>query len=169
MLTGSKSLKIFPLHLDMDIDALIEPGADEAEAIALTIDAIAEATKDFTYSAIAEDNPNAAAGILDGQPGMVYNGPDGNYFRVTADVSLADHGISTPAAGDTAVLAVYKNSEVQAFSDEGFSDHEIAVEHNVDTVVGPYNEGDVLRFGVAFNGEADSDVTNAAAGLVTVL
>lgn len=166
-LTNNVKFNVQPVFGETDEVALVEPGANEAEATALTLTADAEA-QDYTYSATAEDN--GTAGILDGQPGIIYNGPSGNYVRVAvSNYDTLEHAITAPEATDTAALAVFQNSTVVAFGDEGFNAHasEIAVENNVDCVVGPLNEGDVIRVGMSFNGEADADL-DLAAGEITL-
>jgi hypothetical protein len=140
--------------------ALVEPGTNEAEAVPVTIDsAILGDSPDWTYSATAEDN--GTAGILDGQPGLTYSGPSGVNFRVNVtNFDTVEHAITAPEAADKAVMALYKNSEVIDYADEGFTEHdaEIATEFNIDTLV-VLNENDVLRVGVAFSGEeADADL-----------
>ena len=147
--------------------ALAEPGANLAEAIAVTLTDNAD-NIDMTYSATAEDA--GTAGILDGQPGVIYSGPSGNYFRVAVtNVDTLEHAITAPEATDKATFAVFKNSVVQNYGDEGFNTHaaEIAVENNIDTLVGPFNEGDVLRVGFVFSGEADADL-DVAPGEITI-
>jgi hypothetical protein len=138
--------------------ALVEGGANLVEAVPVTMTGVGDLS-DWTYSATAEDA--GTAGNLDAQPGLIYNGPNGNYFRVAiTNADTVEHAITAPEATDTAALALFKNSEVQDYGDEGFNAHasEIAVENNIDTLVGPFNEGDVLRVGFVFTGEADGDL-----------
>jgi hypothetical protein len=100
---------------------------------------------------------------------VIYNGPSGNHVRVAiTNFDTLEHAITLPEATDTAALAVYVNSEVRDYGDEGFNAHasEIAVENNIDTVV-VLNEGDVLRVGMSFNGEADADL-DLAPGEITI-
>jgi len=147
--------------------ALAEPGANLVEAIPVTMTNNAD-NIDLVYNGTAEDN--GIAGNLDGQPGLVYNGPQGNYFRVAiTNVDTIEHAITAPEAADTAALAVFINSEVVDFGDEGYNEHdaEIAVENNLDTLVGPFNEGDVLRVGFSFTGEANADL-DVAPGEITI-
>jgi phosphohistidine swiveling domain-containing protein len=155
-----------PIYGETDEVALVEPGANEAEATALTITIDAEAA-DWTYSATAEDN--GTAGIVDAQPGVIYNGPNGGYAQVrVTNYDTLEHAITLPEATDTAALAVFKNSEVVAYGDEGFNTHaaEIAVENNVNTYVGPLKTGDVIRVGMVYAGEeADADLDLAAGEL----
>lgn len=136
---------------------LVEPGANKAEAVPVTMSNIAD-TPDWTYSATSEDN--GTVGILDGQAGLTYSGPGGVGFRVNVtNFDTIEHAITLPEATDTATMALYKNSDVVAYADEGFTAHasEIAVEFNVDTYI-QLDEGDVLRVGVAFTGEVDGDL-----------
>lgn len=166
-LVGNTSFAVTPLIGETDEKALLEPGANLVDAIEVTITDDGE-VQDWTYSATAEDN--GTAGNLDGQEGVIYSGPDGNYFRVKAtNVDFLEHGITPPEAADTACMALFKNSEVVALADEGYNEHdaEIAVEYNVDAVVGPFNEGDVLRIGAVFTGEADGDL-DVAPGELTI-
>jgi hypothetical protein len=158
-LTNNTKFNVVPLLGTVPEAALVEPGVNEAEAVPVTLTSVADSI-DWTYSATAEDN--GTAGILDGQPGVIYNGPSGNHVRV------AMHAITLPEATDTAALAVFVNSEVRDYGDEGFNTHaaEIAVENNIDTVV-VLNEGDVLRVGMSFNGEADADL-DLAPGEITI-
>jgi hypothetical protein len=147
-----------PIYGETDEVALVEPGANLVESTALTLSVDAESA-DWTYSATAEDN--GTAGNLDGQPGVVYNGPNGGYAQVrVTNYDTLEHAITAPEATDTAALALFKNSEVVDYGDEGFNAHasEIAVENNVNTYVGPLNTGDVVRVGVVFTGEVDADL-----------
>lgn len=138
--------------------ALVEPGTNEAEAVPVTMTGVGD-LPDWTYSATAEDN--GTAGILDGQPGLTYSGPATNHFRVNVtNFDTIEHAITAPEATDKAVMALYRNSEVIDFADEGLTAHasEIAVEFNIDTFV-TLNENDVLRVAVFFSGEeADADL-----------
>jgi hypothetical protein len=165
-LTNNTKFNVVPLLGTVPEAALVEPGVNEAEAVPVTLTSVADSI-DWTYSATAEDN--GTAGILDGQPGVIYNGPSGNHVRVAiTNFDTVEHAITAPEATDTAALAVYVNSEVRDYGDEGFNAHasEIAVENNIDTVV-VLNEGDVLRVGMSFNGEADADL-DLAPGEITI-
>jgi hypothetical protein len=162
-LTGQKISGVVPEA------ALIEPGADEAESVPVTLTAATLAdSSDWTYSATAEDA--GTAGILDGQPGVTYSGPGGVGFRVTVNnFDTIEHAISPGEAADTAVMALYVNSDLVAYADEGFTTHaaEIAVEFNVDTYV-QLDENDVLRVGVAFSGEEAVADLDLAAGEINI-
>ena len=147
--------------------ALSEPGANLMEAIPVTLTNNAD-VQDMLYSATAEDN--GIAGNLDGQPGLIYTGPQGNYFRVKlTNVDTIEHAITAPEATDTASLAVFINSVVADYGDEGYNEHdaEIAVENNIDTLVGPMNTNDILRVGFVFTGEVNADL-DVAPGEMTL-
>jgi len=158
-LSNSTKLSVQTAYGEVPEAALVEPGANLVEAVPVTINAALLAdSPDWTYSATAEDN--GTAGNLDAQPGLTYSGPGTNHFRVqVTDFDVIEHGITPPEATDTSVMILAVNSETVAFSDEGFTTvaAEIAVEHNVDTIV-TLNEGDVLRVGMAFTGEATGDL-----------
>jgi hypothetical protein len=66
-------------------------------------------------------------------------------------------------------LAVFVNSVVADYGDEGYSTHvaEIAVENNIDTLVGPMNTNDILRVGFVFTGEVNADL-DVAPGEMTL-
>lgn len=167
-LTGNTKFNVQSVDGTVDEVALAEPGANEAEAIPFTLAEVGELS-DWTYAEAAEDN--GTAGILDGQDGVTYNGPNGNYFRVAiTNVDTIEHAITAPEATDKAALALYKNSELVAVGDEGLNAHasEAAVENNLDTLVGPFNEGDVLRVALYFTGEeADADI-DVAPGEISI-
>lgn len=166
-LSKNQKFAIEPVLGEVDEDGDVSLIAGVAEATAVTVPT--EQTE-FAYSAIAEDN--GTAGILDGQPGLVYAGPNGGYARVKLqNVDVVEHAtIAVPDAGDTVALAVFKNSEVAAYGDEGFAtQNEIAIEMNLDTVVGPLQTNDVVRVGLVGGGlleTASWDI--AAAGTITL-
>ncbi len=168
-LTGNQFMRVYPTNCEVDEDADVSLDA-AAEAIALTVPTDGANLSDFVYSATAEDN--GTAGILDAQPGITYGGPDGGYVRVTLkNVDVLEHAIiAVPEATDTVALAVYKNSELQDVGDEGFAtQNEIAIEMNMDTIVGPLANGDVIRVALARGGKEETaswDV--AAAGTLTL-
>ena len=169
-LTNSTKFNVQPIYGETDEVALAEPGSAEAEALEFTLDSAALAdSPDWTYSATAEDA--GTAGDLDGQPGLIYNGPSGNQVRVSiANFDTIEHAITPPEATDKAVMTVFKNSEVVDYADEGFSTHagEAATEFNIDTLVAPVNEGDVIRVGLSFSGEeADADL-DVAPGSINI-
>ncbi|MCP4899903.1 MAG: hypothetical protein GY906_23290 [bacterium] len=116
-------------------------------AIAITYDA--SINTDWTYSATAADNPDAGAGDLDGQPGLIFNGPDGGVAAVVSFTDLTiDPGTAAPDAADRYTLSVYKNSELVAQADEGF----LAVAGPVTfSLVGTYvqvQKDDAVRFAI---------------------
>ena len=150
-LTGLDSFKVLDLQGEIDADGEVVGGTANAEALALTIVGDDE-SNDWTYSATTEDK--GTAGLLDGEAGITYNGPSGIFVRVQADGSVFTDG-ATMAAIDFATLAIYKNSEIQQFADEGYvSIEETTHTFNVRGIV-QLDEGDVLRFGVSFLGEED--------------
>lgn len=144
----------------------VEPGANEAEMVSFTLEGMNDLS-DWTYSQTAEDN--GTAGTHDLTPGLTYNGPNGNYIRVAITNFDTIEGTSAPAAEtDKAVLATYINSTLHTVADEAFTEHnsEAAVEFNLDTIVGPLGEGDVVRIGMAFVGEeVDADLSLSACEL----
>lgn len=167
-LTSNVKFNVQSVDGTVDELALCEPGANEAEAIAFTLAEVGE-LGDWTYSATAEDN--GTAGIVDAQPGVTYNGPNGNYFRVQiTNVDTVEHAITPPEATDKAALAVFRNSVQVAVGDEGLNTHaaETAVENNLDTLVGPFNEGDVMRIGLVFTGEEANADLDVAPGEVSI-
>ena len=166
-LTNSTRFNIKQLAGTVPEVALSEPGAILAEAIPVTLTDVAN-SKDFTYSATAEDN--GTAGDLDGQPGVIYSGPPGMVVRVAvAGVDSIEHAITAPEATDTAAFTLWRNSEVAGFGDEGYNAHasEAAVENNIDTIVGPLQTGDVIRAGFSFTGEVDADL-DIAPGIMII-
>lgn len=155
-LTNSTKLSVQTAYGEVPEAAVVESGG-LVEAVPVTIDAALLAdSPDWTYSATAEDN--GTAGDLDLAPGLIYNGPATNHFRVqVADFDLVEHAIAPPEATDTVVMALFVNSEVVAFADEGFSvQTEAAIEFNVDTIV-TLKPSDVLRVGAVFTGEVNAD------------
>lgn len=167
-LTKSEKLTPFPMVGEVPEAAIVEPGANEAEAVPLTMAEVTDAVGDWTYSATAEDN--GTAGILDLQPGITYNGPPTAVQVKITGFDTLEHAITAPEATDTAALTIFVNSTVHDYADEGFSTHaaEIAVEGNISTYV-PLNEGDVLRVGVSFVGEeADADL-DLAPGSISIV
>jgi hypothetical protein len=165
-LTTVQRFAIEPVLGETDEDADVSLITGIAEATALTIPT--EQTE-FVYSAIAEDN--GTAGILDGQPGLVYAGPQGGYARVKVkNHDVVEHAIiAVPEATDTVALALYKNSELAAYGDEGFvTQNEIAIEMNVDAVVGPLNVGDVVRVALVGGGKLETASWDVAAGTITL-
>ncbi len=164
-LTNSTKLSVQAAYGEVPEAALVEPGANLVEAVPVTIDAALLAdSPDWTYSATAEDK--GTAGNLDGQPGLVHNGPTNHYRVQVTDFDTIEHAITAPEATDTAVMAIFKNSEVVDYADEGFSTHagEAATEFNIDTIV-TLDESDVLRVGMVFTGEADADLDLAAGSI----
>jgi hypothetical protein len=165
-ITSNKKFAIEPVLGETDEDADVNLLLGVAEATALTVPT--EQTE-FVYSATAEDN--GTAGILDGQPGLVYAGPNGGYARVKVQGhDVVEHAIiSVPEAGDTVALAIYKNSDVADYGDEGFvTQNEIAIEMNVDTVVGPLQTNDVIRVALVGGGLKEIASWDVAPGTITL-
>ncbi len=167
MLTNNQRFApIEPVLGETDEDADVNLLLGVAEATALTIPT--EQT-DMAYSATAEDN--GIAGILDGQPGLVYAGPNGGYARIKIrNHDVVEHAIiSVPEATDTVAMAVYKNSDVFDFADEGFvTQNEIAIEMNIDVVVGPLQTNDVVRVALVGGGKNEIASWDVAAGTITL-
>lgn len=117
---------------------------------------------DWTYSATAEGRTgeNAVNGIdLDEEPGLIYRGPAGAGVRVAAVLGVSE-GTIAPEAGDSVVAAIFLNNDVIAYADEGFVseiDTGTTTTFNVDTYVGPLQEGDVVRLGLVGGGEETAD------------
>lgn len=165
-ITNNTRFNIEPVLGETDEDADVSLIAGVAEATALTIPT--EQTE-FVYSAIAEDN--GTAGILDGQPGLIYKGPNGGYARVKVqNHDVLEHAIiAIPETTDTVALAIYKNSEVADYGDEGFvTQNEIAIEMNVDTVVGPLQTNDVIRVALVGGGKLETASWDVTAGTITL-
>lgn len=152
---------------EVDEVATIEPSAEEAEAMPLTITNVAESS-DWTYNASTEDN--GTVGILDDEAGILYNGPSGNFVRVSVDAMVLLDSAGTETT-DLASLTVFLNSTAVAYSDEGFAEHfgEITVSHNIDTIVGPIAEDDVLRIGISFTGEETEADLDAVVSSFTIV
>lgn len=135
--------------------------ANTAEALALT-EGYSE-LGDWVYSATAEGRTGevAVAGIdLDGEPGLIYNGPAGAHVRVAFKNLDISEGTIAPEAGDSVTAAVMLNNTVVAYADEGFVaeiDTEAAVEFNCDTIVGPLQPLDVIRLALVGGGEETAD------------
>ena len=150
-LTNSTMISTVDFAVEVPEDAAVETGATGSIALTL-VDADFDDNIDFTYSETAEDN--GTAGVMDGQDGLIYNGP-GTAVRVAwANVDLLEAAITGPEATDKAGIALVVNSTVVHFSDEGVNTHdaEIAVEYNGDTYVS-LAESDVLRLAMVTTGE----------------
>ncbi len=169
----NERFSVAPMVGVVEVNPLIEPGANEAEAIPFAMDAVGN-YPEWTYSETAEDN--GTAGILDLQPGLVYEGPQGMYVQVSIralDVSAAllGFGVGAPAATDTSELAIYVNSVLKHSSDEGPSTEidDSTIEFNLDGHVGPLNESDVIRVVLAATGEeADADLRMVSPAVITI-
>jgi len=130
-----------------DATAAIVAG-EENEALALTV---SDATNpvDWTYSATAE-NPGST-GDMDGQPGLIYNGPSGICAHVLINGLDILEGTIAGEENDSVGVAVFLNNTFQFGSDEGLQrdvDTETAVEFNGDGVIYTIQETDVIRIGI---------------------
>ena len=165
-LTNHTKFNVQTMHGNIMAQDPVEPGTLEAEMVSFELANIADLV-DWTYSQTAEDK--GTAGSHDLTPGLIYNGPNGNYVRLAITYFDLLEGTAAPEAEvDTAQLGVYVNSLLHQNSDEGYTEHnsEVAVEYNLDVIVGPLQESDVIRIGVAFSGEeADADLVLTAAEL----
>lgn len=143
------------------------PGAEQGEGLALTQVATPGHGKltqgtEFEYSAIASDN--GIAGMLSGEPGVVFRGPAGLYTVVLAKVSgvhIQEGSITLPNDEDTVTLALFVNSALWAIADEGFSpeesmDTETGVVFNISETPLALTEADVIRV-VALGVEANEE------------
>lgn len=165
-ISNNKKFAIEPILGETDEDGDVSLITGLPEATALTIPT--EQTE-FVYGATAEDN--GIAGELDLQPGLVYAGPQGGYARVKVQGhDVVEHAIiAVPEATDTVALVIYKNSDVADYGDEGFvAQNEIAIEMNVDTLVGPLNTGDVIRVALKGGGKLETASWDVAPGTITV-
>lgn len=149
---------------------LIEPSAEEGEALSLNLGNVDD-YPEWTYATSTEDN--GTAGIFDLEPGLTYNGPQGMYVQVSIrDLDLnAALNAGTPEGTDTVDVQVFVNSTVVSGSDEGATAEldALTVEYNLDVLVGPLNEGDVLRVAVVNAGEeADADTANTNPAVITI-
>ena len=139
----------------------------------------------FLFSEAAEDN--GIAGVLDGNDGLIYDGPPGNYVHVQcAEVEIAE-GTIAPANTDLVVPVVVINSvmfdtfnteDARRVTDGGGAikvvdneetkgsgfvaeiDTAIVVEFHYEGIVGPLNSGDVIRFGLLSGNEGTVDWDN---------
>ena len=146
----------------LDVSGVSLTIIDEA-AEAMTLETAVPDAGDWVYSATAEgrtgETPVVTNGVsidLDGDPGVIYSGNDGNAVRVKLKGMDIVAGIIAPAAGDDAIFALFKNNDVVAFVDEGSIANISSAEAdalaettlNLDTYVGGLIAGDVLRIGV---------------------
>jgi len=160
---------------DFEVATALETVGETPVACALTI---TDSTNpiDWIYSATAEDNLHqrseadavGAAYSLDGQPGLIYNGPAGITQSVMIEVTNLDvsEGTIAPEATDDVVAAVYVNSEPVLFAPEGYTaeiDTETAVEFNLEGIV-RVRSGDVVRVGLQSRSEGTVDWNVAEGG-----
>ena len=147
--------------------------ANLAESLGLT-EAYVE-TGHWVYSATAEGRTGETAvlGIdLDGEPGLIYNGPAGGAVSVTIkDVDVLE-GTIAPEATDSVVMALMLNNDVVAYADEGYTaeiDTATAVEFNLSTYVGNLQPLDVLRVVLIGGGEEVADWDVDAIGEIVIV
>ena len=152
--------RFYPLYGEIDETAVVEPSAEEAEALPLTLDNLSGATT-FVYNVSTEDN--GTVGILDDEAGITYSGPSGQIVRVKTAGFVGTDGAGLEAT-DAVQIVVYKNSTKVIDSDEGSSEiAETTVTFNIDGLV-QLDEGDVIRFGTESVGEeVDGDIDVAPA------
>ncbi len=151
------------------------PGVEQAEALALSPVAVPDHGKitngtEFLYSATATDN--GIAGILSGEPGLIFQGPAGLYTIAkvaVTDVNVQEGSIAVPDDEDTCTLALFVNSALWAIADEGFAPDEsfdtgTAFPFNISSTDLALTELDVVRvavLGVEANEETlDWDIGN---------
>lgn len=122
------------------------------EALPLTIDEGGDTVGDWVYAASAENN--GGGGVMDDEPGIIYQGPAGTtgHFRVAvtnAAVVYAVEGIADPDAEDTVSMDCYVNGTVVITSDEGqtaAANEAATIVFNITAESVPLVAGDVLRF-----------------------
>ena len=170
----SQKFTVAPMVGVVAVNRLIEPSAEEAEALPFFMEGSID-HPEWTYSSAAEDN--GTAGILDLEDGLIYNGDSGMYVQVSIrdldiDVSIATLA-GTPEAADGFDLAIYVNSLPVGRSDEGITveldSGGNTAEFNLDHLVGPLQEDDVLRVVLqAFGEEADADTQMSESATITL-
>lgn len=146
-------VQVFPISGDFELGNNIETSNNTTPvALAVTLANAAKNSPDWLYSAAAEDR--GIAGVLDGQPGIIYSGPAGTtgYLRThfhNVDVEYADEGLADPDNEDTVSLDIFVNSVSVLTSAEGqtaLANEAAEVEFNVEAGTLALVEGDVVRF-----------------------
>lgn len=165
-LTGVQVIQPTQYTITMAEAAAAETAAEGAEALAMTENTSTAESGDWIYSATAEGRTGEVAvnGIdLDGEPGLIYSGPEGGAVSVLVDGLDISEGTIAPEATDTVTVGVFLNNTLVATANEGFValTGEATHEMNVETYVGGLTAGDVLRVGLIGGGEetVDTDVT----------
>ncbi len=160
-----------PFTADFTEAVAAETVAEAAEALALEG---ANTTPHWEYSATAEDN--GTAGSLDGQPGVIYQGPVTTAARVNVRDLVLAAGTIAPEAADSVAAGIYKNSElVGTLDNETVADEYVFDELDAETitaecdiVVDAVAPGDVIRVGLLGLGEETVDVDVAVGGAVSI-
>lgn len=169
-LTNNTRLRSVPVNGDFEAVADVDLVAETPEAQPLTVSAgiAANESGDWAYSASAEDN--GTAGALDLQPGLVYTGPNGGAVRVKITNFDVDEESIIADATDTATMAIYVNSTLVAYADEGFvGELDITAEFNVDTYVGGLQSGDVIRVAIVGGTEETWEAGVAEGGTIDIV
>lgn len=137
---------------------------------------------DWTYSATAEGRTGEVAVITNGvsndfddAAGFIYSGNNGGAARVKiSNLDLTANAITGPTEGETYAVALMKNNDVVAFTDEGYQDGAdlAATEQNLDTYVGGLISGDVLRVAILSkegNADIEADIDVAEGGAILIV
>ena len=176
----TSSLRIKQINGVVDEDEEMSLAEETPQAIIMAV-TDQENNPMFVYSATSEDNLHQTAeadytGVLDGAPGITYNGPAGtaNHLRFACYELDILEGIIISGQTDAFVPILFVNSTVAAYFDTedarasngGFVeelDTQIVAEYHLDTII-TVVEGDVIRVGLQHEGEGtfDIDVNSAA-------
>lgn len=149
-LTKNVRFVLSPVVTSASPTMTVEPGTT-SEAIELM--GFDSGNADWTYSSTAEGRTGEEAinGFdMDDDPGLIYTGPNGASVNIrVTDLDLSA-GLTTPAAGDTYTVAVFKNNELVAHADEGmFAELDtLTVEYNLEGTVTNLVQNDVIRVAV---------------------
>ncbi len=169
-LTNNTKLRSVDLNGDFEAVADVNLVAETPEAQPITLSAgiAANESGDWAYSATAEDN--GTAGNLDGQPGIIYTGPNGNAVRVKVTNFDVDEESIIADPADSATMGIYVNSSLVAYADEGFvAELDITAEFNVDTYVGGLQSNDVIRVAVIGGTEETWEAGVAEGGTIDIV
>jgi hypothetical protein len=171
-LTNNQRLRSVSINGDFEavVDVDLATTVPEAIPMTLSIDTATFETSDWTLSEAAEDR--GVAGALDGQDGIIYSGPAGGAVRVKVTNLDVDEESIIANAADACTAAIYLNSEVVAYADEGFvAELDITAEFNMDTYIGGLQTGDVIRVGIvaASGSEAAWEAGVAEGGTIDIV
>lgn len=171
-LTNNTKLRSVSLNGDFEAvaDVALATGVPEALPLTLSVDTAAFESGDWALSEAAEDN--GTAGALDGQDGIIYTGPAGGAVRVKVVGLVVDEESIIANAADSATAAIFVNSDVVAYADEGFvAELDISATFNMDTYVGNLQSGDVIRVGIlsASGSEADWEAGVTEGGSIDIV